>query len=187
MKEQDRTKDPKLQVLKYKLQGWDPERIAKKLDIGLAEVIKHNSQIKRDMAKESQTNLDKIDPNTLEDMMEVASSLMPYMEKATDKIRKRNEGIQPLHIDMVENAELMMKIVRKSLIAMAEEKEIDLKRLAEAKDILKDLYQAFFNKNGIQVINMLNTGGTEGAAAKRNELLGALKDKEEAILAELED
>ncbi len=164
----------RLEVLKLKLKGLSPEEIAHKLDMRLSVVFKLDADIKRQMAKENATELADLSPDALETVTDTIKHLLPYMEGATSKVVKQSQGLKPLHEDAVENAELVQALIHKALIVEMEEVKPDVAKIDRLNNILNSSYKAFFNKDGIQVVNILNdtSKGTDFEADKE-----ALKKK----------
>ena len=171
----------RLEVLKLKLKGLSPEQIADKLDLSLAVVFKHDTEIKRQMAKENATDLADLSPDALEAVTETVNQLLPYMERATSKIVKQSQGLKPLHEDAIGNAELVQVLIHKALLVELDEDKPDIAKIARLNEILNSSYKAFFNKDGIQIVNVLNDSSNTVNVDARKETLR--KDMKAELLA----
>ncbi len=166
----------RLEVLKLKLKGLSPEQIADKLGLRLGTVFKHDTEIKRQMAKENATDLADLSPDALESVTATVNQLLPYMERATSKIVKQSQGLKPLHTDTIENAELVQALIHKALRAALDDDEPDIAKIGRLNDILNSSYKAFFNKDGIQVVNVLNdSSNTVNVDARKENLRKSMK------------
>jgi len=172
----------RLEVLKLKVQGLKPAEIADKLNLKMAEVFRHDAEIKRQMAKENVTDMATLDPLALEAVTSVVNQIMPYMEKSTSKMLKASRGLKPLHEDMVHNSELVQLVVQKALIAELESDKPKLLTIERLSSILNDSYKAFFNKDGIQVVNVLNDMTPNEERDKTADIIKGLKEEREAMI-----
>jgi len=163
-------KDDLLDVLKLKLQGKSPEDIAGLLDMRLVDVYKHDRKIRARMKSEKLTELSNMDSVQLEAMADTLKTLMPYMEKSTRAIARTAKSVKPLYGDMVENAELLHSLIHKALLIELEKDEVDVKKVAQLNGILNDSYKAFFNKEGIQIVNVLNDNSVNTQETRFNML-----------------
>ncbi len=164
-----------LDVLKLKLTGLSPEAIATKLEMRLGDVFKHDAAIKRSMKKEDEVELSKMDATQLAAVADTVHNLLPYMEKSVRNIAKTAKSVKPLYGDMVENAELLHALIHKGLVAEMGKDKVSVDKVGQLSNILNESYKAFFNKEGIQIVNVLNDNSVNVEAERRADSLKALK------------
>ena len=172
----------RLEVLKLKLQGMKPQQIAEKLNLKMSEVYRHDTEIKRQMAKEKSTDISKLDPMALEAVTATVSQLLPYMEKSTSKVLTASKGLKPLHDTMLENSEMVQVLISKALLVEIEKDEPKVAVIERLSHMLNDSYKAFFNKDGIQVVNILNDMSPNEERAKTADVIRDLKEERERLL-----
>jgi len=169
--------DTRLKVLQLKLQNKSPEQIAAKLNIRLSDVYKHDTAIKQQMARENKTKLGTIAPDALEDVLTTVTELLPYMEKSVSKVATQSKGLKPLFGDVVENAELVQSLIHKQILLELDKDKPDMAMVERLNNMIIASQKAFFNKDGIQVVNMINDGTSESASNTTAATLQALKEQ----------
>ncbi len=176
----------RLEVLKLKLQGKTPAQISTQTGLTMAEVFKHDSEIKRQMAKENTTDMGKLDPLALEAVTETVNQLLPYMERSTSKMLKASRGLKPLHDSMIESAELIHVLIQNAIYKELEADNVNITKVQKLSGMLNDSYKAFFNKDGIQVVNILNDMSPDEERTKTADIIKELK-RERDILVDVID
>jgi len=175
-------------VLALKLKGLKVEHIAQKLGITVSKVHSHDREIKKMMAKGDAEELAEMSPEELEFAKTAVSQLLPYMRKSIDSVSKSATTLQSLHTNALNVAERIFGIIDRKL----ENKELPVSELKELTKLFADTYAVLYNKNGIQIVNLLATGNTEvdpteqkkeamraDILAMRKEALGDVIDVEE--------
>ncbi len=168
--------DTRLNVLALKLKGKSPEQISQTLGIRLAEVYKHDKAIKQQMLREKESDIVAMSPEAIEAAAETVNSLMPYMTTAMNKLQKQSESLKPLFGDIVENAEMVQVLISRQLAIELSKDEPDLTVVERLTELITKCHKAFFNKDGIQVVNVLNDSVAASDAIKEKE------SKEERLL-----
>ncbi len=144
-------KDIKTQVLSLKLRGLKLEEIAERLDIKLSEVKKHDRYIARMMKAGDEEELANMSKDELAFATEALTTMLPYMEKSLDAIKAQNVTLQNLHVTALNVAEKTFRLIEKRL----DVDDVPLKDMVILVDMFQSTYNALYNKNGIQIVNLL--------------------------------
>lgn len=178
-------------VLSMKLRGLSPRAIADELELSVAQVMRHDRAITKMMKNGDEEQLSKMSEDELKFAARAVSTMLPYMEKNLDAIQRQNKTLQTLHVTALEVAENAMNIIN-TRMSEADLSITDLDRLVT---MFTTVYNSLYNKNGIQIVNLLaNAGGVTDEQAKvdaRKEMMreeiAKQKKLAEIIDAEIED
>jgi len=188
-------KNTRLEVLKLKLRNYSPEQIAEKLNIRVVVVHKYIRDINSQMGKETATELSNMKPEDLEVLATTATALMPYMEKTMAKVNEGAVKLQALHGDTVDNAELIQACLNIILTAEVQKESPDLNIVSRVSVIVESTNRSFFNKEGIQIVQIMNDNSNNVVVQQKaermkklQEMMGVTTETTEQIIdAEVED
>ena len=138
-------------VLALKLKGLSPQDIAEKLGITVTLVMKHDKEIKKMMAKGDAEELASMTPEELEFAQRAVGQMLPYMRKSLDTVSKSANTLQTIHTTALDVAERIFNLIDRKL----EDEKLSIKELKELSQLFADTYAVLYNKNGIQIINLL--------------------------------
>ncbi len=169
-------------VLALKLKGLKVENIANQLGITVAKVHSHDKEIKKMMAKGDAEELAKMTPDELEFAKTAVTQLLPYMRKSIETVQKSANTLQSIHVNALDVAERIFKIIDKKL----ESDDIEIKELKELTTLFADTYAVLYNKNGIQIVNLL-ASGSDGELSDADRRKQNMKDDLRAIRQEYID
>ncbi len=178
----------RVEVLKLKLKGYGPRQIAEALDIRVVLVHTYIREIEAQIANK---NLSELSPKGLELLQTTIGSLMPYMGKAMSDAEKSVKALGTLHTDVIETGEFTIHCI-KTLVELEMGKETpDLDTLERTTSLLDKINKSFFNKEGIQIVNVLNDNSVNVEAERKAESLKALRKmagmEDEVVDAEIEE
>ncbi len=172
MAEKKEYTNTRLDVLKLRLQGKQPRQIADTLGIRLVTVHTYIREIELQAANKNLADLSEAGMNNLKG---VIGDLMPYMGKALEDTAKRVKQLNNLHGDVIEAGELTMHCI-KILLDIEVQKDVpSLVTVAKITDLVDKINKSFFNKEGIQVVQVLNDNSVNVQNQEREKSLDVLK------------
>ncbi len=149
------TQTERADVLALKLKGMSIPNIANKLGITVRAVNSHDKEIKKMMAKGDAEELAKMSPDELEFAKTAVQQLLPYMRKSIETVQKSANTLQSIHTKALDVAERIFTIIDKKL---EDGENLPVKELKELTALFADTYAVLYNKNGIQIVNLLANG-----------------------------
>lgn len=158
-------------VLALKLKGLKVENIASQLGITVRAVHSHDKEIKKMMAKGDAEELAKMSPEELEFAKTAVGQLLPYMRKSIETVQKSANTLQSIHVKALDVAERIFGIIDLKL----EDDKITVKELKELTTLFADTYAVLYNKNGIQIVNLL-ANGSDGELSEADRRKKSMKD-----------
>ncbi len=188
--ERAETSNTRLEVLKLKLKGFQPRQIADQLDLRVVTVHTYIREIERQIADQ---NISELSESGLNILKTTIGELMPYMGVALSDTEKKVKQLNNLHTDVIETGEFTILCLRR-LLEIEMDKEVpDIEMLQKTTSLLDTVNKTFFNKEGIQIVNVLNDNTVNIEAEKRAESLKALQkmaglgEQENIVEAEIDE
>ncbi len=166
-------KDLRTQVLTLKLRGYSPRDIADTLDISIQTVMKEDKAIMKLMKNGDEDDIASMSPEELKLATATVRTILPYMEKNLDAIQRSNKSLQTVHKTALDVAESTMNIIQARMKA----EDIKTAELGQLVDMFATVYNALYNKNGIQIINMLANASQDPEADKLERHKAMMKEE----------
>ncbi len=168
--------DERAEVLARKLRGMSPNKIADDLHISVAAVHSHDREIKKAMAKGDAESLAAMSPDELKFAETAISQMLPYMRKSLDAIGNSNKTLQSMHTTALDVAEKIFNLIDKKL-----KEDVSIKELVTLTDLFATTYATLYNKNGIQIVNLLSDGSSHSTTDTLATLDGLRADRKKHL------
>jgi len=144
--------DIRADILAKKLQGLTPRQIADMTGLTVAQVMAHDKAITKLMKMGDSDELANMSAEELRFATSAIKTMLPYMGKSLDGITKANITLQSLHTSTLEVAETTIHIIQTRM----REEGLSILDLSMLVNMFTQVYEALYNKNGIQIINLLS-------------------------------